>query len=165
MKSLLTIIALFTISLLQAVEKDSVLFRYGENQVSLQEFITVYKKSNLKKDDAFTESSIKEYLDLYINFKLKVQEALDTKFDTIPSVQAEIQKYRKQLAKSHLQDNNAYESLIREAYERKKKVRDVSHILIKLNQDANVKDSLEAYQKIETIYNKGRRNKVYFTRV
>ena len=154
MKSLLTIIALFTISLLQAVEKDSVLFSYGENQISLQEFIAVYKKSNLKKDDAFTESSIKEYLDLYINFKLKVQEALDTKFDTIPSVQAEIQKYRKQLAKSHLQDNNAYESLIREAYERKKKVRDVSHILIKLNQDANAKDSLEAYQKIETIYNK-----------
>ena len=66
MKSLLTIIALFTISLLQAVEKDSVLFSYGENQISLQEFIAVYKKSNLKKDDAFTESSIKEYLDLYI---------------------------------------------------------------------------------------------------
>ena len=133
-------------------EKDSTLFTFGKNKVNVNEFLTVYKKSNLKKDDAFSESSLYEYLDLYINFKLKVQEALDTRFDTIPNVKAEINKYRKQLAKSHLQDNNIYESLIREAYERKKKVREVSHILIKLSQGANPDDTLAAYQKISSIY-------------
>ena len=59
MKSLFAIIAFFALNTLQAMEKDSVLFSYGNNKVSIQEFIKVYKKSNLKKEDAFTEGSIK----------------------------------------------------------------------------------------------------------
>lgn len=137
-----------------AMESDSVLFSFNDNKVSLSEFNKVYKKSNLGSDDAYSIESLKEYLSLYINFKLKVQEALDTKFDTVPSVKSEINKYRSQLSKSHMQNNNAYDELILEAYERKKTIRDVSHVLIKLSEAASPEDTIKAFSKINDIYNR-----------
>ena len=151
-KIILIVCAIFISQSLFSRQTDSLLFNFGSNNVSANEFLKVYKKSNQTKEDAFTDSSLTEYLDLYINFKLKVQEALDTKFDTMPSVKAEINKYRKQLAKAHLQDNNIYEALIREAYERKKTIREVSHILIKVGENAKAEDTLSAFEKISSIY-------------
>ena len=91
-KIILIVCAIFISQSLFGGETDSLLFNFGSNNVSVSEFLKVYKKSNQTKEDAFTDSSLSEYLDLYINFKLKVQEALDTKFDTMPSVKAEINK-------------------------------------------------------------------------
>ena len=146
------IIALLFLNNLNATEKDSILFSFNDKKVSLSEFNKVYKKSNIGNADAYSLESLNEYLSLYINFKLKVQEALDTKFDTVPSVRSEINKYRSQLSKSHMQNNNAYDGLMVEAYERKKTIRDASHILIKVGESANSEDTLKAFTKITEVY-------------
>jgi len=148
------LLIVFLFGNIYSTETDSVLFSFNDHKVSLSEFNKVYQKSNLGRDDAYSIESLNEYLSLYINFKLKVQEALDTRFDTVPSVRSEINKYRSQLTKSHMQSNNIYDELMLEAYERKKVIRDVSHVLIKLSPTASPEDASKAYAKAMEVYNK-----------
>ena len=57
------------------------LFWVKGNVVYTNEFIYLYKKNHLKKED-FTGEKINEYLNLLINFKLKVTEAKARGLDT-----------------------------------------------------------------------------------
>jgi peptidyl-prolyl cis-trans isomerase SurA len=124
---------------------DPVLLIIGNESVPRSEFERVFKKNN--RDSVYTEASVREYLDLYINYKLKVKEAETLKLDTSESFKTELAGYRKQLAQPYLTDKEVSEQLIREAYDRLNKDVRVSHILIKLNADALPKDTLSAYNR------------------
>ncbi len=63
---------------------------------------------------------MEEYLELYINFKLKVREAEELGMDTVQSFINELEGYRDQLAKPYFVDEKLNEQLLKEAYERKK---------------------------------------------
>ena len=52
-----------------------VLFNYGSESVTLSEFKHVYEKQNANDANLYSKKSIDDYLDLYINFKIKVREA------------------------------------------------------------------------------------------
>ena len=69
------------------------IFSYGENTVYSDEFLRVFNK-NKKDKIAPTRLEIEEYLDLYIKFKLKVQEAYTRQMDTVPSFIRELSGYR-----------------------------------------------------------------------
>jgi peptidyl-prolyl cis-trans isomerase SurA len=127
------------------VASDPVLLMIGNENVPKSEFERVFKKNN--RDSVYTETSVREYLDLYINYKLKVKEAEAQKLDTSETFKTELAGYRKQLAQPYLTDKEVSDQLIREAYERLNKDIRVSHILIKLNADALPKDTLSAYNR------------------
>ena len=88
---------------------------------------------------------------MYINYKLKVREALELGMDTVKSFVDELAGYRKQLAQPYLVDKQVSEQLIREAYDRMKTDLQASHILIKCDQNALPKDTLEAFNKANRI--------------
>ncbi|MFN0190190.1 MAG: peptidylprolyl isomerase [Bacteroidia bacterium] len=117
----------------------------GEN-VPKSEFDRVFRKNN--KDSVFTEASVREYLDLYINYKLKVKEAESMKMDTSETFKNELSGYNKQLAQPYLTDKDVSENLIQEAYERLGKDVKASHVLLKVNPDALPKDTVLAYNRI-----------------
>ena len=71
-----------------SAQNDPVLFTVENTPVNLSEFKYIYSKTNGEKAD-FSEKSLREYLDLYVKFKLKVQRARDMKLDTIKSLQNE----------------------------------------------------------------------------
>src|SRR3954470_10593897 len=106
----------------------------GEN-VSKSEFERVYKKNNTK-DLAFDRKSIDDYLQLYINYKLKVKEAVELGMDTAQSFKDELNGYRKQLAQPYLVDKEVTQTLMRESYVRLKWNVRSSHILILCAPDA-----------------------------
>jgi hypothetical protein len=124
---------------------DPILLSVGEEQVPRSEFERVFKKNN--KDTVFTEKSVRDYLDLYINYKLKVKEAEALKMDTSETFKTELAGYRKQLAQPYLTDKNVSEQLIQEAYNRLKNDVRASHILIKCNNEALPKDTVLAYNR------------------
>ncbi|MDZ4749400.1 MAG: peptidylprolyl isomerase, partial [Saprospiraceae bacterium] len=110
----------------------------------------IYAKNN--RDDAdFTEKSLREYLELYTKFKLKVREAYAMGLDTIPQLQTELAGYRKQLADSYLTDKEITDRLVTEAYNRMQEDVQVAHILIKTNPNVAT-DTLAAYTKIQAAY-------------
>ncbi|MDP2388558.1 MAG: peptidylprolyl isomerase [Bacteroidota bacterium] len=115
--------------------------------ISKMEFENVYRKNN-NKETVTDAKSLKEYMDLFINFKLKVKEAELMGLDTVAAFKNELAGYRKQLAAPYLTDKNVNEGLITEAYERMKTEIKASHILVKCAEDALPKDTLIAYNKI-----------------
>jgi len=141
---------LFGFQNLTAQSNDPVLFSVEGKPVSKSEFEYIYTKTNGDKAD-FSEKSLQEYLDLYVKFKLKVQRAKDMKLDTIPQLQQELAGYRQQLANSYLVDKEVTDRLVREAYDRLQRDIDVSHIMALVRPDATPKDTLNAYQKVNTL--------------
>ena len=132
----LLFIALFIFGLnCLSAQEDPILFSVEGNPVHLSEFQYIYNKNNGKEAN-YLEASVKEYLDLYVKFKLKVQKAKDMKLDTIVALQKELEGYRKQLANSYLTDKEVMETLIKEAYDRQSNDVHVKHILLNVNEKA-----------------------------
>lgn len=129
-----------------AQDNSPVLMNVAGKSVTKAEFENIYHK-NSPKDKPQDEKALKEYLELFINFKLKVKEAEDLGLDTTVAFKNELEGYRKQLAQPYLTDSEANEKLIKEAYDRLKREIRASHILIKCDQNALPKDTLAAYNK------------------
>ncbi|MFM9050905.1 MAG: peptidylprolyl isomerase, partial [Bacteroidota bacterium] len=128
------------------VAQDAVILTVGDEQISRSEFVRVFKKNNTK-ESGFDKKAVDDYLQLYVNYKMKVHEALEAGMDTVQSFKDELSGYRKQLAQPYLVDKQVSEALVREAYDRTKITIRASHILIKCDQNALPKDTLEAYNK------------------
>ncbi len=129
----------------QTTSNEPVLFYFGENSVTLDEFDYVYRKNNLSDDNAYSRKSLEEYLDLYINFRLKVKEAESLGLDTLKSIRDELSGYRNQLAKSYMQDRDVSEQLLQEAYERMKFEVRAAHILFNIEGSGLPADTLKAF--------------------
>lgn len=119
----------------------------GNETVPVGEFMQVYEKNNSQAAGMET-SSVRDYLDLYIKFKLKVKEADDMKMDTSKQFRDELEGYRSQLAKPYFVDENVNEALLEQAYNRKLCDVRASHILIMVDENASPADTLAAYNKI-----------------
>lgn len=126
---------------------NPVIFTFGKDTVYQNEFERLLYKNKTTKEK-LTEKEVKEYLDLYINFKLKVKEAKVMQLDTNPNFKTELAGYRKQLANPYLTDKKVSESLMQEAYERMKTEINGSHILIFCNENSSPADTLAAYNKL-----------------
>lgn len=122
-------------------------FTYGSDTVYKPEFERLLSKNKTSKD-APDEKAVREYLELYENFKMKVKEAKLKQLDTMQSFTTELSGYRNQLAKPYLSDKKVTDALINEAYDRMKWEVNASHILINCAENANPKDTLAAYNKI-----------------
>lgn len=139
---------------LNAQKSDSkVLLTIGDEQVTTTEFLAVYQKNNVE-GEVLDKKSIEEYLELFINFKLKVKEAEALGLDTVKSFINELKGYRDQLAKPYFVDEEVNAQLLQDAYKRKQKDLRVSHILIRLDQYASPADTLAAYNKTMEIRNR-----------
>ncbi len=134
--------------------EDPILMTINGEKVTKSEFLGVFLKNNSNKNAPIDQKSINEYLDLYINFKLKVKEAELLKYDTSAAFINELAGYRKQLAQPYLVDKEVNEVLLNEAYDRSKFDVRASHILIRLDKDASAKDTLIAYNKISALRNR-----------
>ncbi|MCK5028224.1 MAG: peptidylprolyl isomerase, partial [Bacteroidales bacterium] len=87
-------------------QNDEVLLTIDDKKINSEEFIRIYNK-NKTNFSTGEVTSIEEYLDLFINFKLKVIEAEKSGLDTISAFVNEFEGYKKQLAAPYLIDEQA----------------------------------------------------------
>lgn len=146
---------LFIVSIATSAQnkKDKVLLTINKKPVYTSEFLRIYNKN---KDIVSQENKkdIDEYLELFINYKLKLQEAHDLKLDNAPSYLREFNKYKKQLIAPYLKDRKVTDKLVKEAYNRMTEEINASHILITLPPNATPKDTLKAYNTLIEARNK-----------
>ena len=126
-----------------------VLMTIGDEQVSLEEFERIYQKNN--NESSLNRQDPEAYLELFINFKIKVKEAEALGMDTTAKFINELEGYRKQLAKPYLVDEQAKEAMMKEAYLWSKYDIRARHILIRLPESPTPEDTLAAYDKIMEI--------------
>jgi len=136
-----------------------ILFSIDNNHVTSEEFLKVYNK-NLDLITDQSQKNIDNYLQLYIDYKIKVLEAYDKKYDENESYISELNKYSAQLASNYLFDKISQDSLLKEAYERTKKEINADHILIKIDQESA--DTLDIYNKLLSYRSEFKNNKLEY---
>jgi peptidyl-prolyl cis-trans isomerase SurA len=134
-------------------DNNAVLMTIAGKPVTVGEFMTIYQKNNVK-GESVDKKSIDEYLDLFINFKLKVLQAEQMGLDTLPSFVKELDGYREQLAKPYFTDEATLDKLILEAYNRKQFDIRASHIYFRVRPDALPQDTLAAFNKAKEAMDK-----------
>lgn len=146
-------IAIFSFSFLVnsfvfAQSKEEVLMTVGNDKVTVDDFLNVYRKNNNKESSIIDKKALEDYLNLYTIFRLKVKEAKDLGIDTTKVFRDELSGYRRTLSQPYLIEKNAIDSLVVEAYDRMKLDIKTSHILAEIGGD---KDTVEAYTRITLI--------------
>ncbi len=134
-------------------KNKDVLLTINKQPVYASEFKTVFNKNlDLVIDES--QKSVEGYLDLFIDYKLKVAEAYEQELDKENKFIKEFSKYEDQLSKNYIYDNRVTSELVAEAYERGLEEINADHILIMIPLNASPQDSLVAYNKIVSIRKK-----------
>ena len=92
------------------------LFTYGPHKVTKEEFLRAYNKNKVASEDE--TRVMKDYLDLYASFKLKVQAAKELHFDTLQQIRNDVKSFRSQVQENYLNDETTTNILLQEALTR-----------------------------------------------
>ena len=130
-----------------AVAEAQTLFTYGPYKVDKTEFLRAFNKNNQPADSK--EKAVKEYLDLYSKFKLKVQAAKELRLDTLANQKSDLMSYESQLQDTYMSGENFMNDLVSEAFKRSRQDVEIAHLFIS---SADSKDSATARQTIEKAY-------------
>ena len=126
--STLGLLALLTAANLQAADNDPVVMTIAGKDVRASEFTYFYNKND--QEDLAEKKTFDEYIDLFINYKLKVAEAAARGVDTTKAYLDELAGYRKQLAEPYMKGEDWQDSLVFEFVERNKYKVHAQHILL-----------------------------------
>lgn len=114
-------------------KKDIVLAEFDNQKISVEEFEKVYSKNNggyeVAKKDSLQKK--KNFLDLYVNFKMKVYDAKRRELDKLPDVVAEYNDYKQKIGVTYLLEKELVEPNIKTLYEKRKEELRVSHIMFR----------------------------------
>ena len=157
MKKLFSLLcaAMAALSVRAQVDDPIVMTINGEN-VSRSEFEYSYNKNNT--DLVIDKASLDEYVELFVNYKLKVAAAKEAQLDTMAAFQKEVADYRTQQAEEYLLDSAFIEKEARKTYEMTAKnigpngLFQAAHILIRLPQQASASEQARAKQRIDSLY-------------
>lgn len=139
-----------------AQQNDPVVMRVAGKDVTRSEFEYSYNKNN--SEHTLDKKSLDEYVQLFINFKLKVAEAEALQFDTLTSFKEEFKGYRSQQAQEYLIDTSFIESEARRVY---KVTADnigeeglvlTQHILLMIPQNADEATQQKTMARMDSIY-------------
>ena len=136
------------------------ILQIDDKTISLAEFENIFYKNNY--NDTIDKQYLDEYIELFINFKLKVLEAESLYMDTISTFIKELDGYKEQLAKPYLRNKEFDDLMIKEAYDRMLFDVKASHILIKVNEESIDSDN-EAFNKATSIRNEIVNKKISFS--
>ena len=146
-KILPAIIAVFFSVQMSAQKPSDILLTINDEKITVDEFSRVYLKNlNLVQDE--DQKNVTSYLELYKDYKLKIQEAYAMNLDAKESYVREIAGYKKQLARNFMTDISVTDALVKEAYNRTVDEVKARHILIRLGDTSNPEDTLKAYNKV-----------------
>lgn len=139
-----------------AQTEDPIVMKVNGVDVTRSEFEYSYNKNNT--DLVVDKKSLDEYVELFVNYKLKVAAALDAQLDTMAAFRKEVADYRSQQAEEYLIDSAFIEEQARITYENTAKnigpdgMFRAAHILIRLTQKSTLQEQAAAKLRVDSIY-------------
>ena len=156
MRKLVFFLALVSSAMAFAQVSDPIVMTINGVPVPRSEFEYSYNKNN--GADVIDKKSIDEYVDLFINYKLKVAAALDARYDTLSSFKQEYTMYRDQQVRPTMVTDADVLAEARNTYDRAKEQigpRGLilpAHILITVSTKATQAEQDKARQRIDSVY-------------
>lgn len=156
MKRLFVGCAMALASLAAVAQNDPVVMRINGKPVTRSEFEYNFNKNNT--EGVVDKKELEEYVDLFINYKLKVEAALDDHLDTLSSFNKEFRQYRDQQVRPMLVPEGAAEAEVRKYYDnmvRSLEGHDLylpAHIFVHLGQNATEQQKVAGKARIDSIY-------------
>ena len=155
------VLAACSVALYAQKSNDPVIFEINGKKIYKSEFMREFLRS-IGKDPAASPTActyekrkaLTDYVELYVNYRAKLEDAHAQGIDTLPSLVAELKGYRNELASPYLIDSATSLRLMKEAYDRNHYTLHASHILVRVKPNAEPKDTLEAYNKAMEYYNR-----------
>ncbi len=126
------------------------IFTYGTTAVDKEEFMRAYNKNKNAAGDK--EKALKEYLDLYSKFKLKVRAAKDLRLDTLPQLTSDLETFRGQVIETYMNNDEALNSLVDEAFIHAQKDLHVIHFFTAIDTKTTAADSVKAVKAMQELY-------------
>ena len=157
MKKMLFVFCAALISQAVAAQtNDPIVMKVNGEDVTRSEFEYSYNKNNTEL--VVDKKSLDEYVELFVNYKLKVAAAKEARLDTMASFIKEVADYRSQQAEEYLIDTAFIEEQARKTYDAT--VNQIgpegqfkaAHILIRLPQQASLQEQVVAKSRIDSIY-------------
>ncbi len=143
-----TIIFFASFFFIASIAQSQTLFTYGNKAVSKNEFVKAFDK-NPSADTTSRSVSLKNYLDLYIRYKLKVQAAYDEKMNTSDEYKSEADNFKRELAETAINNEANINSLVKESFARSRKDIQLSQVFVPLPKNG---DTATAFAKINEAY-------------
>ncbi len=148
MKKKIVVVFLACLGMLAAPAQT--LFTYGKYSVDTKDFLKAYYKNNLQPVGPKAKS-IADYLDLYINSKLKIREAYDRGYDTLPQLKIEMATLRSQISENYMNDPETVSRLKKEAFDRSQKDIRVAHIFVSFKNTGGAFDTATSRRKKDEV--------------
>ena len=156
MKKILMLCGLLYTTLSVCAQDDPIVMHINGSPVTRSEFEYNYNKNN--SDGVLDKKNVEEYAQLFVNYKLKVQAALDAHLDTLSSFKQEFRMYRDQQIRPLLVPQHAMEKECRTYYDQMlstlqgKELIQPAHIFLRLNQQATAAEQAAAKARIDSVY-------------
>jgi peptidyl-prolyl cis-trans isomerase SurA len=132
-----------------------VLAKIGDQNITVKDFENAYVNNvgsyEIAKNDSL--SKLKSFLDLYVNFQMKLKDAYAKGYENDPELQKELMDYKKQIGVSYILNKQLVEPGIKQLYERRKWERRVSIILINPRNNSNIFAERLANSLIDSLKN------------
>jgi peptidyl-prolyl cis-trans isomerase SurA len=156
MFNFLLIIALIGLSAFNCSREKKTLAELGDEKITLGEFEKQYIKTVGSLDSAKLKpmEDKRNFLNLYINFRLKVKDARERGLLNNPEIQKDVEEYKRNFSPTFLVDKEIVENEVKKLYDMRLEEVRASHILIQLPENAPPQDSIAAYQKADSIVQK-----------
>ncbi len=142
---------IFAVSIVTAQKlEDKTLLTIDGKNYDAGTFMRVYSKNlDIVKDES--QKDIDNYIELYIDYRLKLMQAYELKLEEEDDYKKELLNHRTTLAQGYLTDNQVTDALVQEAYDRSKVELKGRHILIMVEPSALPQDTLKAWNRIQDI--------------
>lgn len=153
MLGFLSLLLIIAFSSTDCSRQNKTLAEIGDEKITLGEYEKQYLKTLNNIDSAKSKSmdDRRQFLNLYINFRLKVKDARERGLLNNADIQKDVAEYKKNYSPTYLVDKEVVNDAIKKLYERKKEEVRASHILITLAEHPSPQDSIAAYQKADSV--------------
>lgn len=114
-------------SALSLLAKEEIIMTVNGDNVSRSEFEYLYHKNQQQQ---VAPQTLDEYAEMFKIYKLKVADAREQRFDTLPEFKKEMLQYKADLAKPYMTDSIFLNNLVAEAFDRSRNEVEAFHIMI-----------------------------------
>ncbi len=151
------LILLLSILIISCSPKQSeiIVAEYGNYEITMNDFENAYAKNvgSLEKAKKDSLKDLEKFLDLYVNFKMKLRDAKVRGLDKDPSTINEIKGYEKTIGSSYLLEKELYEKGVRDLYDKRSEELRVSHLLIRTDTLTDEEAKQKALDIIKRVQN------------